>query len=222
MCERPLERWRALPDCLIRQLVRRVWVRWVFLAAVGLCILVSLCGSVMTCAAGLMVRSRFTMRKAGRSHRELALSDVASSSRKYLNETIERLFPFDYNDGIAMWLWSAAICDVFISACLAFTLRQRIQGFRVQTDSLLRRLIQTALLTASYTAFLAVTGGAWRPLVQVAPLIPTPDPSVQRRSRQVLPILRSTSPLCIGRFGVSCLSKPVEKRPMRLSQAYRN
>ncbi|GJN91258.1 hypothetical protein Rhopal_004277-T1 [Rhodotorula paludigena] len=88
-------------------LVRRSWVRWGFLAAVGLCILVSLCGSVLTCAAGLM----------------------------YLNETIERLLPFDYNDGIAMWLW-------------------------VQTDSLLRRLIQTALLTASYTAFLAVTGAA--------------------------------------------------------------
>lgn len=80
---------------------------------------------------------------------------------QYFNGTIDNILPFTYNDAVSLWLWSSAACDVAISLCFAFTLHRRIQGFNANTDTLLKKLIQTALRTAAYTAVLAVGGGTF-------------------------------------------------------------
>ncbi|BGP25432.1 proteophosphoglycan ppg4 [Rhodotorula toruloides] len=113
-------------------LLRHRWTRSVFLLVGSSLILAALTGAILTCATGIM----------------------------YFNDTIDNILPFTYNDAVSLWLWSAATCDVCISLCLACTLHRRIQGFNANTDSLLRKLIKSALRTAAYTAILAVGGAA--------------------------------------------------------------
>ncbi|BGP00324.1 hypothetical protein NBRC10513v2_004548 [Rhodotorula toruloides] len=113
-------------------LLRQRWTRNLFLLVGGILVLAAFTGAILTCATGIM----------------------------YFNDTIDNILPFTYNDAVSLWLWSAAACDVAISLCLAFTLHRRIQGFNANTDTLLKKLIQTALRTAAYTAVLAVGGAA--------------------------------------------------------------
>ncbi|GAA6004143.1 hypothetical protein JCM10207_002450 [Rhodosporidiobolus poonsookiae] len=63
-----------------------------------------------------------------------------------------------FNNALAMKLWASAGTDVTISVALALTLKQRVAGFSEKTDSLLHKLIQSALQTAAYTAIIAIAG----------------------------------------------------------------
>ncbi|GAA5844638.1 hypothetical protein JCM9279_002866 [Rhodotorula babjevae] len=112
-------------------LIQRTAVRRAFLVVTTLAILVSLTGAILSCAVNLM----------------------------YIYDTVDRV-SLSYNAPTAIWLWSAAIADVLISACLWSTLRQRIQGYDHRTDSLLRTLMHTTLKTAAYTSVMAVAGAA--------------------------------------------------------------
>ncbi|BGO92253.1 hypothetical protein NBRC10512_001201 [Rhodotorula toruloides] len=113
-------------------LLHQRWTRNLFLLVGGVLVLAAFTGAILTCATGIM----------------------------YFNGTIDNILPFTYNDAVSLWLWSSAACDVAISLCFAFTLHRRIQGFNANTDTLLKKLIQTALRTAAYTAVLAVGGAA--------------------------------------------------------------
>ncbi|GAA5859724.1 hypothetical protein JCM1840_006426 [Sporobolomyces johnsonii] len=83
---------------------------------------------------------------------------TAATAFMYANNTIDKISPIDYNKSFAVFLWTGARVDILISTSLAISLRQRIHGFNVITDSLLRKLTVVALQTASYTAVLAVAG----------------------------------------------------------------
>ncbi|GAA6062405.1 hypothetical protein JCM10212_006191 [Sporobolomyces blumeae] len=109
-------------------LIRNRKIRIAFLGALGLTILTSLVFSLLTTASGFM----------------------------YFYGTPNKIV-LDYNKSAALWLWTSASADVAISVSLYFTLKQRL-GHSAKTDSILRKLILTALQTASYTSVLAVTG----------------------------------------------------------------
>lgn len=55
-----------------------------------------------------------------------------------------------------IWLWFAAIVDVSITVILVCVLRRRIAGFNAALDGRLRALCRLAVLSASYTAVLAL------------------------------------------------------------------
>ncbi|GAA5903254.1 hypothetical protein JCM6882_008119 [Rhodosporidiobolus microsporus] len=73
----------------------------------------------------------------------------------YLRDEIP---PLRWSTAMAMFLWSAAAIDVVISLALAFTLKARVAGFSAKTDTLLKKLIVSALQTASYTTVFSVAG----------------------------------------------------------------
>ncbi|BGP53328.1 hypothetical protein JCM8202_000058 [Rhodotorula sphaerocarpa] len=66
----------------------------------------------------------------------------------------------DYKVAQALWLWASAAVDLLISIALARTLHARIAHFNEVTDSLLKRLIVTALQTAAYTSVISIIGAA--------------------------------------------------------------
>ncbi|GAA6033901.1 hypothetical protein JCM8097_000394 [Rhodosporidiobolus ruineniae] len=73
---------------------------------------------------------------------------------------INAIQPWNWSLSLAVAMWSNAKVDIAISVALACTLRQRIAGFSTKTDSLLVKLITTALQTASYTTILSIVGAA--------------------------------------------------------------
>ncbi|GAA5881844.1 hypothetical protein JCM16303_006478 [Sporobolomyces ruberrimus] len=110
-------------------LIRNRRVKLCFLLVVGVCIISSLTGAILTTATSFM----------------------------YYNDTISKV-SLSFNQSVAIWLWTGAFVDLAISLCLFITLKQRIGGFNRQTDSLLRKLIVVSLQTAAYTSVLAVAG----------------------------------------------------------------
>ena len=66
----------------------------------------------------------------------------------------------NWSTSIAIWLWSSAVADCFICGTLAWALRRRVAGFNERTDGLLKRLAWLSVRSASYTAVVAVGGGA--------------------------------------------------------------
>ncbi|GAA6010208.1 hypothetical protein JCM10207_005667 [Rhodosporidiobolus poonsookiae] len=68
------------------------------------------------------------------------------------------VLPFGWNNAVAIWCVATACADVSVTVALTFSLRKRIAGFNVATDSLLKQLIWLALRTASYTAILSLVG----------------------------------------------------------------
>ncbi|GAA6034653.1 hypothetical protein JCM8097_001100 [Rhodosporidiobolus ruineniae] len=110
-------------------MLRNQIIRYTFLAIVGCGILVTFVGAI-SCTVGLLL-----------PHYGKTLPGLLDSTNTY-----------------AWWLWGAAGVDVCISLALALTLRQRVAGFNKKTDSLLYKLILSALQTASYTTVLAVIG----------------------------------------------------------------
>ncbi|GAA6021836.1 hypothetical protein JCM11491_001540 [Sporobolomyces phaffii] len=110
-------------------LIRNQRVQLVFLGFMGIGILASFTGAILTTATSFM----------------------------YANDTIDKV-SISFNQSVALWLWSAAAVDVAISLSLLVTLKQRYAGSNNPTDSLLRKLILVSLQTAAYTSFLAVAG----------------------------------------------------------------
>jgi hypothetical protein len=88
-------------------------------------------------------------------------------------------YTIGYNNSIAIWLCSSAFVDIGISTTLYITLRQRT-GIVADVDSLLKRLINVALQTASYTAVPALVGGALSRLL--------PSSLALDRPRKTLPL----------------------------------
>ncbi|GAA5903310.1 hypothetical protein JCM6882_008132 [Rhodosporidiobolus microsporus] len=121
---------QALLMCRTALLLRRKVIRWLFISVTSLFILFSLTCSIMACASNLMVH-------AG---------------------TADRILPLEWAKIMSGFLWSAAAIDILISVALAATLKARVAGFNEKTDSLLHRLIVSALQTASYTAVLSIAG----------------------------------------------------------------
>ncbi|GAA5823319.1 hypothetical protein JCM5353_008230 [Sporobolomyces roseus] len=110
-------------------LIRQRWMQWGFLIVMGIAILASFTGAILTTATSFM----------------------------YHNYTIEKV-SITFNQSVGIWLWCAAFVDITISVSLFITLKQRIGGFNEGTDSLLRKLIVISLQTAAYTSILAVAG----------------------------------------------------------------
>ncbi|GAA5938961.1 DUF6534 domain-containing protein [Sporobolomyces koalae] len=110
-------------------LIRASWMQYCFLCAMGVAILTSFTGAILTTATSFM----------------------------YYNNTIGSI-SIDFNQTVAIWLWASLAVDVAISVSLFVTLKQRIGGFNKTTDSLLRKLIVISLRTAAYTSVLAVAG----------------------------------------------------------------
>ncbi|GAA5983745.1 hypothetical protein JCM5350_002381 [Sporobolomyces pararoseus] len=110
-------------------LIRHRRVQLLFLVVMGVCILASFTGSILTCATSFM----------------------------YYNGTISNI-KISFNNSVAIWLWNAAFVDLAISISLLITLKQRIGGLNAPTDSLLWRLIVVSLQTAAYTSVLATAG----------------------------------------------------------------
>lgn len=71
---------------------------------------------------------------------------------------IDYVLPISFSVAAAIWLWPAAICDMLLSLALYIQLSRRKHGFNTSTDSMISALIRVALRTASYTAFVALTG----------------------------------------------------------------
>ncbi|GAA5952271.1 hypothetical protein JCM3765_001925 [Sporobolomyces pararoseus] len=110
-------------------LIRNRQVQLVFLVVMGVCILASFTGSILTTATSFM----------------------------YYNNTIANI-NISFNNSVAIWLWNAAFVDIAISLSLLITLKQRIGGLNASTDSLIRKLIVVSLQTAAYTSVLATAG----------------------------------------------------------------
>lgn len=68
--------------------------------------------------------------------------------------------PLTYFAAEAVWLWSSAAADVFISIALSISLRQRIRGFNPTLDGVLRHLIIVGFRTAAYTAVISIVGAS--------------------------------------------------------------
>lgn len=66
----------------------------------------------------------------------------------------------NYNKMIGTWMWLSAAVDCTITATLFLSMRRLggNKGFNENTDNAIRRIMATAALTASYTAFFAVMG----------------------------------------------------------------
>ncbi|GAA6023253.1 hypothetical protein JCM10207_005224 [Rhodosporidiobolus poonsookiae] len=64
----------------------------------------------------------------------------------------------NYNIITTTWLFTLSFIDLLISISLAATLQQRVEGFNLNADALLRRLAITAIQTASYTCILSFCG----------------------------------------------------------------
>ena len=71
-----------------------------------------------------------------------------------------RFLPLTIQIAAATCLWSSALVDVALSGALILSVRKHVLGFNVQTDNAIRRLINTAASTASYTAVCAVISAA--------------------------------------------------------------
>ncbi|GAA5909953.1 hypothetical protein JCM6882_008411 [Rhodosporidiobolus microsporus] len=111
-------------------LITRRWVRNSFLGVLGLLILLSFTGAVLSCVSALL----------------------------YNRGAISPLSPLDFNYSIALWLAASAVADIAISTTLASTLRQRIGAFDEQKDSLVRKVVIAGYQTMAYTTVLAVAG----------------------------------------------------------------
>ena len=64
----------------------------------------------------------------------------------------------DYNKMIGTWMWLSAAVDCTITATLFLSMKNLRLGFNENTDNAIRRILATAALTASYTAFFALMG----------------------------------------------------------------
>ncbi|GAA6062734.1 hypothetical protein JCM10212_005937 [Sporobolomyces blumeae] len=110
-------------------LIRNVRMQCAFLVVMGLAIVASFTGAILTTTTSFM----------------------------YYNNTINNV-NLTFNQSVALWLWAAAFVDVGISLSLFVTLKQRIAGLNTKSDSLVRKLIVVSLQTAAYTSVLAVAG----------------------------------------------------------------
>ncbi len=64
----------------------------------------------------------------------------------------------NYNKMIGTWMWLSAAVDCTITATLFLSMKNLRLGFNENTDNAIRRIMHTAALTASYTAFFALMG----------------------------------------------------------------
>ncbi|GAA5877377.1 hypothetical protein JCM8547_003013 [Rhodosporidiobolus lusitaniae] len=85
---------------------------------------------------------------------------ICAANMLYFYGNIDDIYPLDFNNCLAITLWTNAVIDLAISISLALTLKQRVAGFNERTDGLLKRLIRNALQTASYTTVLCIAGAA--------------------------------------------------------------
>lgn len=82
-----------------------------------------------------------------------------TKSRLHTLQTYSNLtLPILYAPAVSYWLFTGAAGDVVLSVTLYFNLRARIAGFNATTDNAIQALINVALRTASYTAFVATLG----------------------------------------------------------------
>ncbi|BGP53327.1 hypothetical protein JCM8202_000059 [Rhodotorula sphaerocarpa] len=90
----------------------------------------------------------------------LALTGAAIFSACGYLSYFGRPAPLTYFAAEAVWLWSSAAADVFISIALSISLRQRIRGFNPTLDGVLRHLIIVGFRTAAYTAVISIVGAS--------------------------------------------------------------
>ncbi|BGP36262.1 hypothetical protein JCM10449v2_000160 [Rhodotorula kratochvilovae] len=105
-------------------------IRWAFYGSLLLLILGTLVGSLAACTIGFI----------------------------WVTGGIDWQPQLGWNTSIAIWMWVSAVADLSISIAFAISLRRRMHGFNLQTDSLLKRLIWYSVRTASYTAIVAIGG----------------------------------------------------------------
>ncbi|KAI5475503.1 hypothetical protein MNV49_001317 [Pseudohyphozyma bogoriensis] len=121
-----VQSWFARRTSLLFE--KELWGR-LYLAVLGVLIVVSFAGSIMTTAEDI---------------RDLYDPEDAASN----------LFRISFS----LWLMTSAFIDVVNSATLCYLLKKTVAGFNSRTDGVLNQMIKLAIETGSYTAIIAVIG----------------------------------------------------------------
>lgn len=155
------------------QLINNRTHKWAFLAITTILTILAFAGSLLFSAAGFQL----TLGHDSIIDYKVAQAYVSWTGLSWVETPADVRF-----DSRRLWLWASAAVDLLISIALARTLHARIAHFNEVTDSLLKRLIVTALQTAACKLL-------FRPLIWLRPdhsSDQTPPLSVSSVSRDCL------------------------------------